>query len=393
VKNFFASRYLALLAIALLALNLRTAVSSLSPIVGFIQRDISLPIIAIGLLGIASPLAFAISSFTSYQPAKRYGVEATLVLTVLAIVLGHLLRALAWDTFFLFAGSMLSLLGMGIGNVLLPVMVRRYFADRVGAVSALYLTLTALSASIGSLFAVPVADGFGWRFSLGQWSLLAVLTLLPLIPLLRNNQPATEDEKRVKLQLWRSPTALAIAGVQGMTSVFGYVSFAWLPLLLSEHLGQSQASAGSLLALFAITGLLPSLIVPMIAAKSANSHSMIVYFSSGMGMAGSLGLLLSDTTTWLWVILLGLGPTMFPLALTLFNLRSRRPETVLAVSSHGQSLSYTAASVAVIVVGILRELSGGWQLPLVMLSMIALASALAGIQLQKKHYVEDELTG
>lgn len=392
MKNFFASRYIALFAIALMAINLRTAVSSLSPIVGFIQADISLPIIAIGLLGIASPLAFAISSSVSYAPAKRYGVEATLVFTVVAIIAGHLLRAFAWDTLFLFIGSMLSLMGMGIGNVLLPVMVRKYFSDHVGAVSAFYITLTALSASIGSLFAVPVAQELGWRFSLGQWSLLAVLALLPLIPLLRNNQVADEGEKRVKLRLWKSPTAIAIAAVQGMTSVFGYVSFAWLPLLLIEHLGQSQANAGGLLALFAIMGLLPSLLVPVIAAKSTNSHSLIVFFSSAMGVAGALGLLFSDQMTWLWVMLLGLGPTMFPLALTLFNLRSRKPETVLAVSSFGQGISYSFASVTVIVVGVLREITGGWEAALWLMFAIALFSSLAGLQLQKKKFVEDELT-
>ncbi len=135
MKNSSASRYLALFAIALLALNLRTAVSSLSPIVGFIQQEISLPVIAIGLLGIASPLAFAISSSISYRPARKFGLEATLTFTAIAIVLGHLLRAVAWDTFALFLGSMLCLMGAGIGNVLLPVMVRKYFANRVGPVS------------------------------------------------------------------------------------------------------------------------------------------------------------------------------------------------------------------------------------------------------------------
>ena len=103
-------------------------------------------------------------------------------------------------------------------------------------------------------------------------------------------------------------------------------------------------------------------------------------------------MLLSNEVTWLWVMLLGLGPSMFPLALTLFNLRSRKQETVLAVSSFGQGVSYTTASVAVIVVGILRELSGGWELTLIMLALIALLSSLAGIQLQKKKFVEDELT-
>ncbi len=392
MQNLIASRPFALFAIALLAINLRTAVSSISPVVGFIQQEISLPIVAIGFLGLAAPLAFALATSLSYRPAKRFGVELTLSFAVVAIILGHLLRAFAWDTFSLFLGSMLSLLGMGVGNVLLPVMVRRYFPNRVGLLTSAYITLTAISATLGSLVAVPLAQEFGWRFSLGQWTILAALTLVPLLPLIRNKN-SIEDGPRVKLNLWKSKTAIAIAGVQGMTSVFGYVSFAWLPLLLIEHLGQSQLAAGSLLALFAIMGLLPSLVVPVIAARNIKSQALIVYFSAAVGSIGSLGLLFAENLIWFWVMLLGLGPSMFPLALTLFNLRSRNQETVLAVSAFGQGLSYSLATTMVLLVGILREITGGWEAALILLFAIALASSLAGLQLAKEKFVEDELTG
>jgi CP family cyanate transporter-like MFS transporter len=392
VQNLIASRPFALFAIALLAINLRTAVSSISPVVGFIQQEISLPIVAVGVLGLAAPLAFALATSLSYRPAKRYGVELTLSFTVIAIILGHLLRAIAWDALSLFLGSMLSLLGMGVGNVLLPVMVRRYFPNRVGLLSSAYLTLTALSATLGSLVAVPLAQEFGWRFSLGQWALLAALTLIPLLPLIRNKN-SIDDGPRFKLNLWQSKTAIAIAGVQGMTSVFGYVSFAWLPLLLIEHQGQSQLAAGSLLALFAIMGLLPSLVVPVIAARNIKSQALIVYCSAAVGSVGALGLLFAENIVWLWVMLLGLGPSMFPLALTLLNLRSRNQETVLAVSAFGQGISYSLATTMVLLVGILREISGGWEVALVLLFAIALASSLAGLQLAKEKFVEDELTG
>jgi CP family cyanate transporter-like MFS transporter len=391
VKNSVASKGFALFAIALLAVNLRTAVSSISPVVSYIQQEISLPIISIGLLGIAAPLAFAIATFVSNKPARLFGVEKTLVMTVIAIILGHLLRAFALDTLMLFLGSMLSLLGMGIGNVLLPVMVRRYFSNRIGLISSVYITLTAISATIGSLVAVPLADEFGWRFSLGQWSIFAALALIPLIPLVRNQNLPEEYQGRVKLNLFRSRTAIAIAVVQGMTSVFGYVSFAWLPLLLIEHSGQTPLAAGSLLALFAIMGLIPSLVVPVIASRNSSSHALIVYFSSSMGVLGSLGLLLSQDLIWLWVMLMGLGPTMFPLALTLFNLRSRNQETVLAVSAFGQGLSYSLATVMVLVVGVVREISGGWVVTLWLMLLIALLSSLAGLQLAKKRFIEDEI--
>lgn len=393
MPNLTANRLLALAAIALIAINLRTAVSSLSPVVTFIQQEFSLPVVAIGLLGLAAPLAFAFATSISTKPARRWGVEMTLLITVFAIIVGNIIRAFAFDTGTLFAGSMLSLLGMGIGNVLLPVMVRRYFPNRIGIVSSFYITLTALSATVGSLFAVPVAEAAGWRFSLGQWALFATFALIPLIPLLKNNRPPDEIEQaKARLPVWKSPTALAIGGVQGMTAIFGYVSFAWLPLMLVEHSGVSELAAGSLLALFAIMGLPVSLVVPVLASKYPGAQAWIVFFSATVGSAGALGILFGLPNLWLWVVLLGLGPTMFPLALTLFNLRSRSQQTVLAVSSFGQGVSYSLASVAVLMVGILREVTGRWEASLWLMFAVAVASSLAGFQLAKRKFVDDELT-
>ena len=387
------AKVFALAAIALLALNLRTAVSSISPVVTFIQEEIPLPVVTIGLLGIAAPLSFAIATSLSYRPTRRYGVEKTLALTVAMIVIGNLLRALAWDATALFAGSLLSLLGAGMGNVLLPVLVRKYFAHRVGIISSFYITMTAVSATAGAFFAVPMATELGWRASLGQWAIFAALALLPLIFILRNSNPeARPDSQSSQRAIWRSPTAWAIAGVQGMTSVFGYVSFAWMPLMLIEHNGVSVIEAGLLLSLFSIMGLPVSLLVPVLATKYPKSHAPIVFFSASMGVIGSIGILFFENQLlWLAVLAMGLGPTMFPLALTLFNLRSRDRSTVLAISAFGQGLSYTLATVVVFSIGVLRELTGGWELALWLMFAIALLSAIAGLQIAKNHFVDDEL--
>lgn len=387
------AKLFAIAAIALLAINLRTAVSSISPVVTFIQEEIPLPVVTIGLLGIAAPLSFAIATSLSYRPARRFGVEKTLMITVLMIVFGNLLRSLAWDSTALFAGSLLSLLGAGMGNVLLPVIVRKYFPNRVGVISSFYITLTAVSATAGAFFAVPVAQELGWRASLGQWVILATLTILPLAFLLGNSKPEQRPESQGSQKaIWRSPTAWAIAGIQGMTSVFGYVSFAWMPLMLIEHNGVSVIEAGLLLSLFSIMGLPVSLLVPILATRYPKSHAPIVFFSASMGVLGTLGILfLGNTWLWLAVIAVGLGPTMFPLALTLFNLRSRERSTVLAISAFGQGLSYTLATITVFAIGILRELTGGWEVALWLMFLVALLSAVSGIQIAKNQFVDDEL--
>lgn len=392
--NRYGAKLMALAGIALLALNLRTAVASISPVVTFIQNEISLPIVTIGLLGVAAPLAFAIATSLSYAPARRIGVEKTMILTIFMIVAGHLLRALAWDSSALFAGSLLSLLGAGIGNVLLPVMVRKYFPNRVGVISSFYITLTALSATLGAFFAVPVAQELGWRASLGQWALLAALALLPLLFLRKNSNPEARPEIATgQRAIWKSPTAWSIAGIQAMTAVFGYVSFAWMPLLLIEHNSVSVVEAGLLLSLFSIMGIPTSLIVPVIATRYPRSHAPIIFFSALIGTSGTLGVLFGgNDLLWIFVIFIGLAPAMFPLALTLFNLRSRVRSTVLSLSAFGQGVSYTVATITVFSIGVLRELTGGWEAALWVMFGFALLSAIAGIQLAKNHYVDDELS-
>lgn len=387
------TRFLAIATIALLAINLRTAVSSISPVVTYIQQDISLPIVTIGLLGIAAPLSFALASSLSYRPARFMGVEKTLLLTVAMIIAGHLLRAFAWDATALFFGSLLSLLGMGVGNVLLPVMVRKYFPNRVGLISSFYLTLTAISATMASFVAVPISDLAGWRFSLGQWAILALFTIAPLAFLLKNSKPEVKAERAEGHKaIWRSPTAIAIAGMQAVTAIIGYVSFAWLPLMLVEHQKVSVIEGGLLLSLFALIGLPISLIMPILSTRYPRSQSPIVWFSFISGLTGTLGLIFGDVSlTWLWVVAFGFGPTMFPLALTLFNLRARERSTVLAVSAFGQGVSYSTASAMVFSVGVLREVTGGWDAALWLLFASCLIAIPVALQIRKGHIIDDEL--
>jgi cyanate permease len=62
------------------------------------------------------------------------------------------------------------------------------------------------------------------------------------------------------------------------------------------------------------------------------------------------------------------------------------------VSAFGQGLSYSLATIMVMAVGISRELTGGWEVALWMLFGVAALSALAGLQLQKNHLVDDEIS-
>ena len=56
---------------------------------------------------------------------------------------------------------------VGVGNILLPPLVKKYFPDRIGLMTTIYSTTMAVASFTPPLVAVPVADAAGWRVSLG----------------------------------------------------------------------------------------------------------------------------------------------------------------------------------------------------------------------------------
>ena len=109
-----------------------------------------------------------------------------------------------------------------------------------------------------------------------------------------DHAPADHDP-RLGRRMLRSPTAWAITGIFTVSTVLAYSAFAWFPTLLVERAGVTPAEAGTLLALFAITGFPCSLIVPVIAAR-VRSVAPIVLVATAFGGVGLLGLLFAPAS-------------------------------------------------------------------------------------------------
>lgn len=389
-------KILALLAISLMALNLRTSVTSLSPIIFFIEQDIVLSVLMLSSLAMAAPLMFAAGAAIGTRPARRFGLEVALIAALAAIITGHLLRGLALESTMLLIGTLLSLIGMGIGNLLMPSLVRKYFPNSIGPVSALYIALTSVSTFLPPLIAVQTAEVAGWRFSLLQWILFAGLALIPMLGLLLG-RPVTETENEPdleKLRLWKSPTAIAIMGIFALSSMTGYIGFGWLPQLLVQHAEISISEAATMLSLFAFIGFPAALIAPIIASRFPSSQAWMVAVAALAGSLGAVFIIFNPSELLiLWIALLGLGQLTFPIALTLFNLRSRNRSTVLLISSFAQVIGYLGATLVVAGAGLLASSTDTWVPVLGVMAVLNLIALLAALQLAKGNMIEDELQG
>lgn len=308
----WAGRTVALLGIVLVAFTLRQAVAAMSPILGDIRLDIPISNIGVGLLGTLPPILLAVSGFIAPRVARGIGLDGGIVLALLLMILGHLVRAFAPGFAVLLIGSVVALAGTGIGNVLLPPIVRRYFPDRVALLTALYVCIVGVSTAVPAALAAPVAEQFGWRFSLGIWSLTALVALVPwLVIILRERRiDAAAVESRppaLVTRLWRSRVAVSITVLFSTSTICTYAAFAWLPEILGDIAGSTPAEAGVLLAVTGLISVPWALIAPLLVARLRNVGWLIAAGSASF-VLGYLGLLLAPATlTLLWVLLIGSG--------------------------------------------------------------------------------------
>jgi CP family cyanate transporter-like MFS transporter len=404
----WAGRTLALLGILLVALNLRTAVAAISPVTDQISADIPLTSVALGVLGALPPIAFAASGLLAPLFARWLGLERAIALAAAAMVLGHVVRGLAPGYPALLGGSILALAGMGFGNILLPPAVKRYFPDRIGLVTTAYVTLLSISTAVPALLSAPVADGAGWRVSLGVWALLGVTALAPWLILLGAERrrrkaldPAEAAEAEAALvdapepalfrRMLRSRVAWAIGLSFAVSSLNAYALFAWLPSILVDTAGLNPVSSGAMLAVYSIMGLPAGLVVPLLAARMRRV-GLLVQVGVACFVLGYLGLIFAPAAApLLWVALAGLGPLIFPVCLVLINLRTRSHHTSIALSGVVQTIGYTVGAFGPLIVGALHDATGEWTVPLVFLLATTAVAAVTGVMLFGSRFVEDDL--
>ncbi|WP_217178648.1 CynX/NimT family MFS transporter [Streptomyces sp. AC495_CC817] len=423
VRPLWRGRALALLGIVLVAFSLRSAVASLSPVIDHIARDFPMSPVVIGLIGAAPPVCFALFGIITPLFERRFGLERVAVVAIGLMSAGLLLRGLAVDSTSLLAATAVVFAGVGSGNVLLPPLVKKYFADRLGVMMTVYSTTMAISTFLPPLVAVPIADSLGWRVSLGVWGAFAAMALVPWVTMLLTGRTRTEPEPepepvdrplvrestaqdavavstgpistasanpRIFGRLWRLPLAWALAIVFAASSSMAYASFAWMPTMLVDIGGVTPATAGFLLSAFALVGLPCSMLVPILVVRFQATRPLF-FFAVGAGLVGLAGLLFFPRIALaLWVMIFGLTAIMFPLSLVLLSIRARTAESAVALSGFVQSIGYGVAALFPLVLGLLHETTGGWQVPLMVLAGGLIVACPAGWIAGRRQTIEDE---
>ncbi|MBZ5752565.1 CynX/NimT family MFS transporter [Metabacillus rhizolycopersici] len=388
------SLYIVLLiaGIVLVAFNLRPAITSLGPLVGMIQEDVGLAHWSAGLLMSLPLLAFAIMSPVVPKLANRLTNELLLVVGLCILLIGIGIRSISM-VFFLFTGTLFIGIGIAVGNVLLPAIVKDKFPKKFSLMTSVYSTSMGVVASLASGVSVPLANGLnlGWQGALLVWGVPTVMAILIWVYLLKYNQGNQTEIKKGRSgdnQIWRSPLAWQIAIFMGFQSFLFYVTIAWLPEILHDH-GLSMETAGWLLSFAQIMGLPASFFIPVIAGRLRSQ----LWLAFGLGLCsitGYGGLLLGSSYPILITSIILIGIALggyFPLALSYIGLRARSARQAAELSGMAQSIGYILAAVGPMFIGYLYDFAHVWTVPLMTMIIISLLVMVFGMSSGRDQYV------
>src|SRR5690349_6656716 len=125
-----------LVAVCLVAANMRPAITGLGPLLDQIGADTGLSVTALGLLAAVPLIAWAVFSPLAHELSRRFGQPRVLLWSLLVLLAGTLVRSLIPPVAALWIGTAIIGIGIAVINVLMPAVVKREFPRHVAAVTA-----------------------------------------------------------------------------------------------------------------------------------------------------------------------------------------------------------------------------------------------------------------
>src|SRR5450830_1915141 len=380
--------WLLLLGLVLVALNLRPALSSLSPLLSEVSSSLGLSAARAGLLTTLPVLCLGLFAPLAPILARRFSAERVVLGILLTLAAGILLRS-AFGEVGLFAGSLIAGASIGIIGVLLPGIVKRDFAKQAGTMTGVYTMALCLGAALAAGATVPLSQHFAesWSIGLGFWVVPALVAAIFWLPQVGQKHGAHHVAYRVR-GLLRDPLAWQVTLYMGLQSSLAYIVFGWLPSVLIGR-GLSATQAGIVLSGSILIQLISSLATPWLATRGKDQRLAIVVVMV-LTLGGLFGCLYAPLEgLWGWAILLGLGQGgTFSLALTLIVLRSRDAHVAANLSSMAQGFGYTLASLGPLAVGLVHDLTGGWEALGWIFGVIGLGAIVFGLGAGQARYVQ-----
>jgi len=359
--------------------------SSIPPLVNIIANDLTLSYTEMGVILGGVILMYVPLSIPIGVGIDRFGQKKMITIGLLLISLSAMLRSLVFNFESLFIMVFLFGFGGPTISVGLAKVVASHFEGRErGLASGIYMT----GAAVGSASALALTNSLvlplvgTWRGVFSFYGLIGFLIAFVWIILAREEAPLTKEIntgfsiRKILVSLLRDRNVWIVAIIGSTTFLIFYGFGNWLPTLL-ETKGMSPVDAGFLASLPTWIGLIGSAIIPGVAvAGSRKPLIAVLLVIEGVsiyivGVTSGSFLLLS-------LIVYGIiSGAMMPLMLVvMMDLPSVGADYTGIASGLFFSIGPLMGFIGPILVGNLRDLTGDFIVPLILLALVVEAMLL-----------------
>lgn len=405
-----------LVAVLVFALNLRTPITSLPPVMADVATGLGLDQTLAGLLVGIPALCFSVVAPAASTLIARAGPYSAVTVALVGVIAGTLIRSAGTGTpgvVAAFAGTVLLGCAITVGNVVVPVIIARDFPTRTALATGLYSSTMNLGSVFATSLTAPFAALVGWRGAVASWSIVAAVALVvwlvttrrtaePHVPRTTRTPgtpgddggtpgddggapgetpadrlvdgptgtPAPPPAERPD-ETWggvvRRPITWALAVAFAGQSFSYFAVTGWLPELLRDLLDLSVTTAGNAAAPFQGLAIAGSVLVPLALAARVPMRGAAVTMCL-LWVSLPAGLLLVPQWWLLWVSLAGIAQGgNFVVVFTLVAQRCRTVAQTRRTVAAVQAFGYAVAATAPAVIGAVHAASGGWNAALLVL--------------------------
>jgi len=379
-------------ALLLVAFNLRLPIAGIGPVLDDIRDTLGLSTTAAGLLTTLPLICFGAAAAGAPAVARRLGAEGGL-LAALAVLAGGTAIRLVPEIAPVFLGTLLIGVGIAVGNVLVPIVIKRDY-PRPGTMMGLYTMVLISGAALAAGLTVPLEHAVGsWQAAIGLWGIAAVVALVAWAPAVHAARGDGGGPQPPRVRLRGDRLAWLVTATFGLQSLLFYVSLTWVPDILRAA-GLDSGAAGAMLSIEVLVGIPAGLLAPMLAMRMRDQRAVLAGCVA-LWMLGWGGLLVAPgSATPVWMVMLGIAQgTNLALALTLIVLRAPDGPHATSLSGMAQGFGYLLAAVGPFAAGALHDLTGGWEGPIVAMLACSVALLACGLPAARRGSVSGRLIG
>ena len=358
MKKILKKETLMILGIFFMAVNLRTGISSISPLAESIQEIFGISSFKLSLLTSVPVICMGIFAFFSPKLIEKLGYKKSIMTLIFIISFFILIRAVKVNYLYF----LMTAFGVGIPTAIIGPRISTYiknkFPHHVASMIGIYSVGMGLSAAIASGFTLGIRHMFGGSvfLALASWSIPGFISLLLLIKFLPKENLEVIEKRKIVFPL-KNKKVWVLVMIFGLQSGIFYSLVTWLGPLGIES-GLDEKGAAFYIALFTAIQTVFSLLIPVFINKSKKyktAFSACVFFVI-------IGLIfLINYKLLIGVIFAGIGTGgLFPIAMIFPLEECEDPKESTSYVSMVQAFGYVLSGITPIILGVFRDKIGNY---------------------------------